>query len=202
MPQLSYPLTGNPGQPGQLFDNERHNADIVQAIAGVVIPPGVFVEFVLVSGAYLAFPLKDSGTGGTFLPELIGVSMIDVGDAEQAYQTYTVPNAGTGSSFAGYPVGKAFPVVRRGRVWTQWDGNTGVALPLAIGAMQVWHSSTGANPQGVVTTKAAQITVGAEIDALPTACQLYDPRNFSGTYVDAFGTTTSMVVMALNLPGK
>lgn len=201
MPQLSYPLTGNPGQPGQLFDN-RGADDIVNCIAGAVIPPGVFCELVLVSGAYLLFPLKDSATGGSFAPQLVGVSVMDVVGAEQSYVTYAVPNAGAGSTFAGYPIGKSVPVLRRGRIWTQWDGDTGTALPVAIGAMNVIHSSTGAHPQGVVTTKAVSATAGFEIDVLPTACQLYDPRSYSGTYTDAFNTATSMVVMNLNLPGK
>lgn len=200
MPQLSYPLTGNPGQPGQLFDNERHNADIVQCIAGAVIPAGVFCELVSVSGTWLLFPLKDSGTTSTFLPKLIGVSLMDVVGAEQAYTTYAVPNAGAGSSFAGYPIGKAVPVLRRGRIWTLWDGDTGTALPYPIGAMNVWHSSDGTHSQGVVTTLSASATGGAEIDALPSGCGLYDPRKLSGAYVDGYGTTTKLVVMEINLP--
>lgn len=199
MPQLSYPLTGNPGQPGQMFDNERSGADIVQAIAGAVIPPGVLVELVSVSGAWLLFPLKDATTGASFKPLLIGVSLMDVLGAEQSYTPYAVPNSGAGSSFAGYPVGKMVPVLRRGRIWTKWDGNTGTALPYPMGAMQVWHSSTGANPQGVVTTLAASVTVGAEIDALPSGVQFYDPREMSGTYTDAFGTMSSIVVLEVNL---
>jgi hypothetical protein len=139
---------------------------------------------------------------GIYNPQLVGVSLMDVVGAEQAYVPYAVPNAGAGSTFAGYPVGFSVPVVRRGRIWTLWDGNTGNPLPSAMGAMNVIHSSTGANPQGVVTTKAVSTTVGFEIDALPSACQLYDPRQVSGTYTDAFGTSTSMVVMNLNLPGK
>jgi hypothetical protein len=273
MPQTSYSTTLVPGQAGQLFDNRGPN-DIVNAIAGAVIPPGVFCEFVLVSGAYLAFPLKDASPGllsgtvtltnasaaitfsvaqtlpagslltfsaqtgvvyvlaesvtagtagvlattyggsssssgtttnvspGVYQPELIGVSMIDTFGVEEAYVPYAVPNAGAGSTFAGWPVGKSVPILRKGRIWTQWDGNTGNALPLAIGAMNVIHSSTGANPQGVVTTKAVSTTAGNEIDALPTACQIYDPRNYSGTYTDVFGNSTSVVVMQLNLPGK
>ena len=66
--------------------------------------------------------------------------------------------------------------------------------------MQVVHSSTGANPQGVVTTKAVSATVGFEIDLLPAGCQFYDPRLQSGTYTDPFGTTRSTVVMNVNLP--
>lgn len=199
MPQTSYPLTGNPGQPGQIFDNVGPD-DIVQCIAGAVIPAGVFCELVLVSGAYLLFPLKDSTTGGSFAPQTVGVSALRVVQAEQGYQTYQVPASSTGSTFAGYPIGFSVPVVRRGRIWTLWDGSTATALPLAIGAMNVIHSSTGANPQGVVTTKAPQTTAGFEIDVLAGAV-LYDPRQYSGTYTDAFGTTTSMVVMEVGLTG-
>lgn len=272
MPQLSYPLTGNPGQPGQLFDN-RGPDDIVQIIAGAVIPAGVFCEAILTSGQYLLFPLQDAsleliagtvsvtnaspnitfsqaqtilagtrltfasqagvvyilgeditaGTAGvldvnytgttnasttaslpgaSYGPSLIGVSVMDVVGAEQGYQTYQVPNAGVGSTFVGYPKGRAVPVCRKGRIWTLWDGSTSTPLPFPDGSMNVIHSSTGANPQGVVTTKAPSTTAGFEIDPLPACCQLYDPRQLSGTYTDAFGTTTSMVVMSLNLPGK
>lgn len=272
MPQTNYPLTGNPGQPGQLFDNRGPN-DIVQMIAGAVIPAGVFCEAILTSGQYLLFPLQDTtleaiagtvavtnasaaitfsqaqtlpagtritfasqagvvymlaedinaGTagvldvayGGTtagattatlpgagYGPSLIGVSVMDVVGAEQGYQTFQVPNSGVGSTFVGYPKGRAVPVCRKGRIWTLWDGSTAIALPFPDGAMNVIHSSTGANPQGVVTTKVPSTTVGFEIDPLPACCQLYDPRQVSGTYTDGFGTTTSMVVMSLNLPGK
>lgn len=271
MPQTSYPLTGNPGQPGQMFDSERSLADIVNVIAGAVVPPGVFCELVNVSGSYLLFPLKDTspdllagtvsvtnasanitfsqaqtlpagtrvqfasqagvtymlaedvnaGTAGildvaysgttnaattttlqgssVYQPNLVGVSLMDVVGAEQAYTPYAVPNAGAGSTFAGYPVGKSVPVMRRGRIWVLWDGNTGNALPSPMGSMNVWHSSTGANPQGVATTRAVSTTAGGEIDTLPASCRFYDPRQVSGSYTDAFGTVTPLVVMSLNV---
>lgn len=270
MPQTVSNLTGSPGQPGQRFDSNLSNADVVQLIAGAAIPAGVLVEALQVSGQWALFPLKDTsgallagtvsvtnasanitfsqnqtlaagtrvqfasqagvtymlaedvnaGTagvldvayGGTtnaattttlqgqvYNPNLMGVSLIDIAGAEQSYVPYAVPNAGAGSSFVGWPMGKAVPIMRRGRIWTLWDGNTGNALPFPMGAMNVWHSSTGANPQGVVTTRAVASTAGGEIDLLPASCRFYDPRQVSGSYTDSFGNSNPIAVMSLNI---
>ena len=185
-----------------LYGNQRSNATILTAICGTVIPPGTMCEFVSVSGQYVAFPLKDTGTTTSFLPKLAGVAVLDAVGAEQSYVTYAVPNSGAGSTFAGYPKGMAIGFLQQGLIWVAWDGNTGTALPLPKGTMQFWHSSTGANLQGVATTLAASATAGAEIDTLPTGqAVFYDPRQVSATYTDPWGNSRSAVVMSINLLG-
>lgn len=201
MPQLAYSLTAAAGGAGMLYGNGSSQYDRDHAIAGAIIQPGQLIELVTVSGRQLAFPLKDATTGGSFAPKLLGVAEMIVSSAEQAYTTYAVPNIGGSSTFAGYPIGKVVPFLRRGLIWAQWDGNTGTALPAGMGTMQVIHSSTGAHQQGVVTTLAAQTTVGYEIDALPATVQFYDPTGVSGSYTDAFGNVIPIVVLSLNLPG-
>jgi hypothetical protein len=201
-PQTAYSLAPNAGQAGLLYGNERSNCEIVTGICGAIIPPGAICEFVSVSGQYVAFPLKDTGTTTTFTPAYCGIALMDSVGAEQTYVPFAVPNVGAGSTFAGYPIGATVGFVRRGTIWTLWDGNTGTGLPFPMGAMNVLHSSTGAHAQGVVTTLAASATAGNEIDALGGAFQLYDPRQVSGTYTDQFGTTVNIVVMKVNLPGS
>ena len=203
MPQTSYSLAPGAGTAGMLYGNSRMNNQIVTAIAGAVIPPGVFCELVSVNGNYLAFPLKDTGTTSSFTPALVGVAVLDSVMAEQSYVTYAVPNSGNGSTFAGYPVGMPVSFLQSGLIWVAWDGNTGTALPLPAGTMNVGHSSTGANSQGVVTTLSASATAGAEIDALPSGSAVfYDPRQVSATYTDPWGVSRSAVVMSVNLLGK
>lgn len=201
MPQLSYSIGPIAGTPGMRYGNTRSNETCVTAICGAIIAPGTWCEFSLVNGQYVAMPLQDTGTTTTFLPKLCGVAVLDTVGAEQAYQTFQVPNSGLGSTFPGYPVGLAVSFMRRGAIWVAWDGNTGTALPYPVGTMNVWHSSTGAAAQGVVTTLAASATAGSEIDALGAYATFYDPRQVSGTFTDPWGVTRSAVVMDINLPG-
>ena len=202
MPQLSYSIGPGVGTAGMLYGNNRSNATIVTAIAGAIIPPGAMCELILSSGQYVAVPLQDTGTAGSFLPKLVGVAVLDSVMAEQGYQAYTVPNTGAGSTFAGYPVGMPVGFLQSGLIWTAWDGNTGTALPLPKGAMQFWHSSNGTHLQGVATTLAASSTTGAEIDTLPTGqAVFYDPRQVSATYTDPWGVSRSAVVMSVNILG-
>ena len=201
MPQLSYSLSPNPGTPGMLYDCERSSANIVTGIAGAVIPPGSICEFINSGGSYVAVPLKDTGTTTGFLPSYAGIALLDTVGAEQKYVPYAVPNVGGGSTFPGYPVGMPVSFVRRGRIWTMWDGSNSPALPLPMGAMQVWHSSDGSTLQGVVTTLNASASLHSEIDTLPATFQFYDPRQVSGSFTDAFGNTNAAVVMSVNLPG-
>lgn len=201
MPQTQYNLTPNPAQPGQLLSNDRSMLRVRTVPAGVVIPFGVLCEtFAASNGQLLARPVQDSGTAGSFLPALVGISMMDVFAAEMGYIPYAVPPSTTGMSVTGYPVGFSVPFVVVGGVWGAWDGNTGVALP-ANGGIQVWHSSTGANPQGVFTTKPAQTTAGAEIDGPFAYVQVWDPFIKSGAYTDSFGNVIDIVALNINLPG-
>jgi len=199
--QTHYATTPTPAQAGMLSDLGYRGQQIVTVVAGVVIPPGVLCETYVSSGKVLARPVNDSGTGASFLPTLAGISFLDPASVEQAYATFAVPPSGAGSTFAGYPIGFPVPFVRRGRIWVQWDGNTGVALP-SNGGVQVWHSSDGSTFQGVFTTKAAQTTLHSEIDGPFGWENLFDPNLVSGSYTDSFGNTVQILNLEINLPGK
>lgn len=183
-----------------LSDAGYHSQRIVTVVAGAVIAPGVLCETYVSAGKVLARPVQDSTTGGAFAPTLAGISFLDPESVEQNYVVFPVPPSGSGSTFSGYPIGFPVPFVRQGRIWAAWDGNTGTALP-SNGAMRVWHSSTGANPQGTFTTLAVSATVGGEIDNAGAYINLFDPNLVSGIYTDSFGNVIDMVNLEINLPG-
>lgn len=202
MPQTTYNLSPNPAQPGQPLSNDGSMLRVMSVRAGVVIPFGVLCEtFAGTDGTLLARPVQDAGTASAFQPALCGVSMADVFAAEMGYVQYAVPPSTTGNTLTGYPVGYSVPMVYDGGIWGQWDGNTTVALP-KNGSIQVWHSSTGANPQGQFTTKPAQGAVGAEIDAAGSYINVWDPFGRAGAYTDSFGNVNNIVPILINLPGK
>jgi hypothetical protein len=210
MPQTTYNLTPNPAQPGMLLSNDRHSLMVRTVPAGVVIPFGVLCEtYAASNGQLLARPVQDSGawnSAGTVTttpptsPLLVGISMLDILAVEMAYIPYAVPPSTSFSGATGYPVGFSVPFVFRGGVWGAWDGNTATALP-ANGFINVWHSSTGANPQGVFTTRAVASTAGAEIDSTYPFISIFDPFLKSGAYTDSFGNTIDVVSLQINLPG-
>jgi hypothetical protein len=202
MPQTQYNLTPNPAQPGQPLSNDRSAWGVRSVRAGQVIAPGTLCESYAASdGTLLARPVQDTGSTATsYAPSLVGIALLDVFAGEQTYTTYATPPSTTGSSFGGYPVGFSVPFMYRGGIWGSWDGNTGTALT-KNGSINVWHSSTGANPQGVFTTKAPQTTTGAEIDLVGPYIQVFDPFGKSGSYTDSFGNTNSVVALNINLPG-
>ena len=185
--QLSYTRDLVPGLPGMPF-GEWNELSIVSYPAGAVIQPGIAVEV----SAGLLYPLKDATTGGAFAPKLVGVSLRDP-MMENSYP----PAAGTAVvAFAGYQIGQPVPVVRRGRVFVQTD-NVG-AWP-EMGTVNVWHSSTGANAQGVFTLTAVSAVAGAEIDALVAGVVGIRPE-FAGSFTNGFGLATLTAIVELNLP--
>jgi len=203
MPQTNYNLTPNAAQAGMPLSNDRSAMVIRSVRAGAVIPFGVLCEtYAATDGTLLARPMQDPGgtATSTYSPALAGISLGDVFAAEMSYQVYSVPPSTTGSSVAGYPIGYSVPFVARGGIWAAWDGNTATALP-KNGSINVWHSSTGANPQGVFTTKAQSSTVGGEIDAAGQYIQVWDPFAKSGAYTDSFGNVNNVVAININLPG-
>jgi hypothetical protein len=202
MPQLNYNLSPNPAQPGMPLSNDR-TAYLVRSVpAGVIVPFGVLCEIYASSnGTAVCRPVQDATTGGAFAPLQGGVSMLDEFAVEMGYTPYPVPPSTVGNTTAGYPIGYSVPLVFRGGIWGSWDGNTGVALAIT-GPIQVWHSSTGANPQGVFTTKAVSATVGGEIDLAGASIIQWDPWLRGGAYTDSFGNVTDVVALQINLPGK
>lgn len=100
-----------------------------------------------------------------------------------------------GSSAVGWKAGQSVPFLRRGRIWGASD-NGGTAVRL--GAVNVWHSSTGANPQGVFTYSATSFTVGGEIDVAP-GITTWNPDLIAQSYVDPFGNAQTVTAVEINI---
>lgn len=97
-----------------------------------------------------------------------------------------------GSSTKGYRAGQIIQIMRNGYIWALGDGG-GTATQ--TGPINVRHSSTGANPQGVFTFTAASTTAGNEIDIAPS-CSVFNPTLQGGTgglvVTDPFGNTNTI----------
>ncbi len=141
-----------------------------------------------------------TATTGAPPASLIGVSVFDPA-REQAY----APNATTGTSTTGYAAGEMVPVMVKGAIWVQFDG--GGTWPATFGTPNVRHSSTGANPQGVFTMTAPQVTAGNEIDNCPawisgfTPMPNASPQAFVGSFTDGWGNTNIIAPVSVNFPG-
>ena len=109
----------------------------------------------------------------------------------------TTTNLSPGSSSSGWKAGTSVPLMRRGRIWTLGDASTSNRT----GPINVWHSSTGANPQGVFTfTTAANLaafTAGTEIDVAPN-CVVWNPDNVPTSFVDPFGSLNQVFPVEIN----
>jgi hypothetical protein len=191
MPQTSYSQNAIVAQPGMAYDMEQSNRDVVSVICNQNIPFGVLCE--LDSNGLLQ-PVQDSGTAGSFLPALAGISMFDPLGVEQSYVQFAVPASGTGSSAVGWKTGMSVPVMRKGRIWVLGDAS-GVAT--RTGNINVWHSSDGSSPQGTFTFRAVQSTLHAEIDIAPD-CTVWDPTLQSGTVTDPFGNVFKIYAVEIN----
>lgn len=199
MPQLYYNLEPLIGAPGMPFSPAT--SDVVESRPALVaIPFGVAVEIVVSGGLEYVQPLQDTGTTSTFLPLLFGVAIFDPA-REQALPTLGV-NPGGVNGAAGYLPNESVPVMRSGMIYVQTDGNVATwANPWpSLGAVNVWHSSTGTHFQGVFTQLAASATAGAEIDACPTSIIGRDIGRVQ-TYTNGWGSVFNIAVVQINLPG-
>jgi hypothetical protein len=180
MPQLTVSQNAIIAQPGMAFDAEASARDVISLPAATNIPFGAYVE---ITAAGACQVLQDSTTGAAFLPSAAGgvkpggVALFDALGVEQAYQAFQVPASTTGSSASGWLKGMLVPVLRRGRIWVLGDAS---GTQLNYGPINVHHSSTGANPQGVFTFLAISATVGNEIDIAPSAIN-FNPTLVGGT---------------------
>src|SRR5579872_1356491 len=161
MPQTSMPLGPIPATPGMLIDlieNCYIETGLVSpnALNGV-IQPGQIVEM---DSAGNAIPLSDATTGGAFAPKIWGVVPYASMGGMMSWALPAVPPSTASSTFAGYPKGTRIPILRRGRLYVLWDGNVSNGALPNLGLVNVRHSSTGANPQGVITTLAVSNTAG------------------------------------------
>lgn len=196
MPQLSYSQNAIVAQPGMAFDAEASARDVVSAVAATNIPFGSYCEFTSTGTVQL---MQDSTTGGSFLPKSAGIALFDPLGVEQAYTTFAVPATTSGSSSSGWLKGMAVPLMRRGRIWVLGDAS---GTQLNYGLINVHHSSTGANPQGVFTFIAISAAAGNEIDIAPS-CVSYNPT-LIGTatgisQTDPFGNVFKTYCVEINL---
>lgn len=196
MPQTSYSQKAIIGQPGQAFDAEVYSRDVVSRVCSAVCGFGTLCEM---DSNGFAVPVQDSTTGGAFKPNLLGICLFDPFAVEEAYITPPVPPTGAGATSAGYPIGRAAPFMRKGRIWVAGDA-TGTAV--RYGAINVNHSSTGAFAQGVFTFSAVSATVGHEIDIAPS-CIVWNPDLIGGTtgisVTDPFGNVFKIYPVEINL---
>lgn len=174
------------GLPGQWADDGLH--DSLPFPAHVAVPFGVLCEVVVVNGVEMCQPVQDTGTAGSFLPVLAGVSLYD----PMREQSYLAAPAVGGA----YKAGEMVPCARRGRVRVAFDN--GGTWP-TFAAVHVWHSSDGSHAQGVFTMTAASATSGAEIDTAPAGILGVEKDMAQGSYTDAFGVSLGSAVVSLNL---
>lgn len=196
MPQTTYNLRSVPAVPGMLFDANDLGNDIMSFPAKFTVPFGVAVEL---NSDGTVQPAQTATTGAP-PAKLIGISVFDLA-REQQYP----PSALTPTTTPGYAAGEMVPVMTRGRIYVAQDGG-GTWTNFGSGTLNVWHSSTGANPQGVFTFTAAQTTAGAEIDNVPAWCVPFKPASaspnaFVGTFTDGFGQSVTVGVVSVNFPG-
>ena len=192
MPQTSYSQNAIVAQPGMAYDMEQSNRDVVSVIAAANIGFGVLAEL---NSSGLLVPVQDSTTGGSFKPMTAGITMFDPLGVEQQYTQYSVPGSTAGSSASGWLKGMAVPVMRQGRIWVLGDAS---GVIVRSGAINVWHSSTGAHLQGVFTFQAVSATSGAEIDIAPN-CLSWDPALQGGTSTDPFGNVFNVYCVEINV---
>jgi hypothetical protein len=203
MPQFSTSLTTVPGVAGQIYDLSAIGAgDIISAVAGEVIPFGVLCEL---NASGTLQPVQDINADWPPVGTAAGTSLagISIYDPEGVMQDYlgsapTIPPTGEGSSTSGYPKGYRVPVLRRGRIWMQFDGQ---GVPTRIGPVNVWHSST-TGLQGVITFTATSGTAGSEVSQAGAYLESFNPDLVAGEYTDAFNTTAGIIACNINLPGS
>jgi hypothetical protein len=204
MGQKSTTLAPLAGVPGKIYDlSTIQNGDLVSFVAATAIPFGVVCEL---NASGQLQPVQDINANWPPSGALTGTSLagISVWGPENVMMQYLgtappVPPTGAGTSTPGYAQGARVPVLRRGRVWAAYDGQ---GTPTRIGSVNVWHSSTGANPQGVITFTATSGTAGSEVSTAPSSFESFNP---DGTQIvsgnDQFGNAVSAIVVSVNLPG-
>lgn len=161
MPQTSYAASPTIAVAGMLADTG--DKDIASYPAAEVIPAGRVC--VLKSDGTCELPKNEGAlpTSGAGAP--IGVS---------CYLSASPPG--------GYQIGDMVPLVRKGRVWAEFEGTGATDLEV----MNVRHSSTVATHRGKVTDAATSTSEGVEISALPRTV--------------ARKGTTGLALVEVNLP--
>lgn len=157
-----------------------HNSASITFSVAQTLAAGTQVIFAAQPGViYQMAAAVAAGTAGTLVSAYSGVT--------NASTTTTLPQQG--SSAKGWPQGSMVPLMRRGRVWAANDGGGTAAR---LGPINVWHSSTGVNPQGVFTftpaATAAAMAAGAEIDIAPNVTT-WNPNLLALANVDSFGNS-------------
>ncbi len=172
MAQTSYSLDPAVGLPGMPADTGYN--DIRSYPCSEDIPFGVLCE--LASGKVRRCQQSGSGLGST----VVGVSVYDPAREQQ------VPSAGTGAG--SYKSGEMVPLLRKGRVFAQWNGTTQTALTQP----NVNHpsSSDPSGIRGVFTDASTSTTAGSEITQCPASILMVRDTG-----------STSLCLVEINLPG-
>lgn len=145
--------------------------EVVHGVASGTVQPGQLVESY---GGQLRAAQSENGA----LYPIVGVALFRDSNVAK-------PNT-SGPTPAYYLAGEQIPVMRKGRIYTQWSGTTQGGYVTA----NYVHSSDGTHGQGVITDAATQSTTGNEIDALPGGIRVIGPTNLA-----------TICLLELNLPG-
>ena len=117
------------------------------------------------------------------------------GGATNGAATVTEPGNGS-SNTIGWKAGTSAPFMRKGRIWAAGDAS-GTAVQ--YGPINVHHSSTGANAQGVFTFLPVSFTAGNEIDIAP-GCLVFNPGlAWNAQYTDPWGNVFSIYPIEINI---
>lgn len=182
-----------PGLPGALMDPSAfEGGDIVTCTCASVIPFGIAVEY---KADGTVQPVQQTGWPPAAPLAIAGI-VIRNPFVEQALAAYAVPPTTAGSTFVGYPKGFRIPVLKRGRIWMAYDGG---GTPPKFGVFNIWHSSTGASPQGVATLTATSASAGVEIGAAPAGLSVYNPGLLAKLYTDPWNQSVGIMGVQVNL---
>lgn len=132
------------GLPGQVADATE--AEIKAFVAEEDILPGRLVEVNPATGRVRV-------PASTTLGRVAGIA---------CFMSFAPPG--------GWKAGQQIPVLRKGRIFTEFNGGT--ASPLL--AANVNHSSTVATHRGKLTASATSVVAGSEISAVPAAVFVRD----------------------------
>lgn len=179
--QQSYKMFSALANPGQVVDLAFNEFESFPA--AVTVPPGVAVE--LASDGLSVQPCQQTTT--TFVP--LGISVQNTARESQG----AVGVTGYGVEGLSYQAGEMVRVLMRGRIFASWSGTTQTAFAYGTSGqpLHVWHSSTGANPQGVFTDAATSSVAGAEVAAAGSQFRVRQAQPGSGNIVE----------LDVNLPG-
>lgn len=189
MAQVRMNLEMDVAVPGMLADENLENR-IVSYPAGEAIEFGRLVE---ISSNGQIFKVR--GTGASVAAgAVVGVSVFDVAREQQLAST----GGSAGSGF--YQSGDMVPVLRKGRIFGQWDGSGSQGNYVSV---SVNHPSTSdpSDLRGVFSNGTVTTTAGSEITALGAAFVEVKDVSAANNQTNAWGDANqSVCLLDVNLP--